>query len=72
MAGDLGLSVCRAPWTGAQVRRLENRQANERMHPYTCGTDSRHGDLVPTTRGWVCPRCDYVQDWAHASDAGRP
>jgi len=41
------------------------------MHPYTCGNRSDHpevagdkGVLVPTVRGWICPFCDYTQDWA--------
>ena len=43
-----------------------------RMHPFTCGNRSDHpvvagdkGVLVPTVRGWICPFCDYTQDWAH-------
>lgn len=45
-----------------------------RMHPFTCGNrgDGNHvanavdlGALVPTVRGWICPFCDYRQDWAH-------
>ena len=43
-----------------------------RMHPYTCGNREDHpviagdrGVLVPTTRGWICPICDYTQKWAH-------
>lgn len=42
------------------------------MHPFTCGNRDDHpeiagdkGVLVPTTRGWICPICDYTQDWAH-------
>jgi hypothetical protein len=23
------------------------------------------GVLVPTVRGWICPFCDYKQNWAH-------
>jgi len=43
-----------------------------RMHPFTCGNRDGHpkiagdkGILVPTTRGWICPICDYTQDWAY-------
>lgn len=42
------------------------------MHPFTCANRGDHpeiagdkGILVPTTRGWICPICDYTQDWAH-------
>jgi hypothetical protein len=41
-------------------------------HPYTCENRHDHpevagdkGILVPTVRGWICPFCDYTQDWAH-------
>lgn len=44
------------------------------MHPFTCGsgnrTDSNHldgqGKLVATESGWICPFCEYTQDWAHS------
>jgi hypothetical protein len=42
------------------------------MHPFTCPNRGGHpevagdkGILVPTVRGWICPFCDYTQDWAH-------
>jgi len=42
------------------------------MHPFTCGKRDDHpvvagdkGVLVPTIYGWICPFCDYTQDWAH-------
>lgn len=45
-----------------------------RGHPYTCANRGDHpeiagdrGILVPTIRGWICPFCDYTQDWAHKS-----
>jgi len=22
-------------------------------------------ELVATTNGWICPNCDYTQDWYH-------
>lgn len=50
----------------------------QRRHPFTCGNRGDHpviagdrGVLVPTTRGWICPICDYTQDWAHDSMLGR-
>ncbi|TXT28227.1 MAG: hypothetical protein FD131_3360 [Rhodocyclaceae bacterium] len=30
------------------------------------------GVLIATEIGWVCPHCDYRQDWAHAAMAERP
>lgn len=37
------------------------------MHEFTCGND--HGGertLITTNDGWICPICDYKQDWCHA------
>jgi len=43
---------------------LCDRQADERMHPYTC---LHHSDtmLLPTSAGWRCPMrfCDYRQPY---------
>lgn len=56
------------PWG----RPFDNSGLPPRMHPYTCGNRDDHpviagdkGVLVPTTRGWICPICDYSQKWAH-------
>ncbi|MDE2101293.1 MAG: hypothetical protein KGL39_28865 [Patescibacteria group bacterium] len=65
------------PWTEEQVAALAARQQREDLHPYTCGggnrQDERHlngeGVLVPTASGWVCPYCDYRQEWAFLQDA---
>jgi hypothetical protein len=73
-------------FTYEQVERLWKRQfgpwdgpfGNMRnVHPYTCGNRSDHPDmagdkgvLVPTVHGWICPFCDYKQDWAHGFDIG--
>lgn len=43
-------------------------------HPFTCRNRSAEGHqwrwddlgtLVPTAKGFVCPDCDFRQDWAH-------
>lgn len=41
-----------------------------RYHPYTCANRGDHPDLagdkgilVPTVRGWICPFCDYTQEF---------
>jgi hypothetical protein len=62
-----------APFTPAQVLRLNEQQTLGWVHPYTCGR-CRDNDpawpledehpLTATTTGWVCPTCDYTQDWA--------
>jgi hypothetical protein len=56
------------PFTPEQVMNLVNWQIKH--HPFTCENrdDGAHltgGLLIPTVRGWVCPFCDYQQDWAH-------
>jgi hypothetical protein len=62
------------PFTPDQVVALEAFQRSGRFHPFTCPNrgDDEHRDtgvdlgaLVPTVRGWICPYCDYTQDWAH-------
>jgi hypothetical protein len=69
-----------APWTHEQVEALNRWQANDWVHPYTCGNRGEpghkeyaeahgqhdHGILVATPAGWVCPACDYTQDTAWA------
>lgn len=56
------------------VQSLFKMQMNAHLHPYTCANrdDGKHlpigsqlGMLIPTVRGWICPFCDYTQDWAH-------
>ena len=67
-----------APFTQEAVQALNEYQtdtANARpMHPFTCGNrgDGSHGSeggdngiLIATVDGWVCPHCEYIQDWAH-------
>ncbi len=66
-------------WTDKQVANLKAYQENPQFHPFTCGNRHLpghkeyaeknglpdHGILVPTPHGWVCPVCDYTQNWAH-------
>lgn len=60
-----------APFTEEQVRNLNAFQFTMNLHPFTCGTNSRHngGRLIARTEGWFCPDCDHTQDWAHAAMA---
>lgn len=58
-------------FTPAEVRHLNEYQDAGFVHPFTCGSGDRcdgdgEGRLVATVRGWICPYCDYTQDWAHA------
>ncbi len=59
------------PWNN-NLNPSERPDLPLHRHPFTCGNRSDHpeiagdkGILVPTTRGWICPICDYTQDWAH-------
>lgn len=59
-------------FTPEEVESLNAYQRAGVFHPFTCGgnrTDEAHldgeGILLATVDGWVCPYCDYTQDWAH-------
>jgi hypothetical protein len=60
-------------FTPDEVESLNAYQESGVFHPFTCGSgnrmDERHLDgeglLVATEAGWICPCCDYKQDWAH-------
>lgn len=54
-----------APFTPEQVEKLNDFQQNAVWHPYTCNTNS--DVLVATEAGWICPTCDYTQDWANSA-----
>jgi hypothetical protein len=53
-----------APFTKKEVKSLNGYQMSGVGHPFTCGNNSKH-ILVATRNGWVCPKCDYSQKWAH-------
>jgi hypothetical protein len=61
-AGDTSGSHITAPWTEEQVVALNRYQVAENVHPYTCANGC--GDLIATTSGWKCCRCNYTQTWA--------
>ena len=69
-----------APWTEEQAAKLNEWQACDWVHPFTCindpETNAAHRDfvkavgrdgpiLVATEEGWFCPICGYRQGWAH-------
>jgi hypothetical protein len=73
------LEKIRAPFTAVQVQGLNEYQTGtdfgHKMPPFTCGNrgDGQHGEeggdkgvLIATEQGWVCPCCEYTQDWAHS------
>jgi hypothetical protein len=63
------MTISRAPWTEDQVKQLKGRQTTG--HPYTCGSYCEDTSLEPTTEGWICPTCDYIQDWCHEPDVSQ-
>lgn len=85
--GERGASASQlihAPFSADKVQRLNEWQTNTGpgfpAPPFTCPNrgDGKHGDeggdtgvLIATEGGWVCPHCDYSQNWAHAMMAAR-
>lgn len=63
---SIGFTQIKAPFTKEQVDALQQYQNECKHHQFTCqefhGTECK---LVPTIRGWICPYCDYTQDWAY-------
>jgi len=56
----------RPPWNPKTVDALNRFQRIGTVHPFTCGNEHEGDrDLVATKDGWICPNCDYTQDWAH-------
>ncbi len=60
------METIKAPFTTEQVRNLNIYQHSSHVHPFTCmNTHTPNNNLIATEEGWVCPHCDYKQDWAH-------
>lgn len=70
----------KAPFTDEQVKKLNEYQNCEWVHPFTCCSDENspncqraaktsEGLLLATTDGWICPCGQYKQNWAHAGMA---
>ena len=56
----------KAPWSQEHVDSLNKLQKDETFHGYTCPTAHPEGRLlVATKQGWICPHCEYKQDWSH-------
>ena len=56
-----------APWSSDQVDALNQFQRRGDVHEFTCPENHGGADrtLIATKEGWICPHCDYRQDWAH-------
>lgn len=83
----MALERLEAPFSAEAVQILNEYQTSigsaSTLHPFTCANrgDGQHGKeggdlgvLIATEHGWVCPSCDYTQQWAHSfmADASRP
>jgi hypothetical protein len=63
------------PWTDEQVNKLNEWQACDWVHEFTCGNDADPNfvlshevlgkTLVASNDGWHCLSCGYTQTWAH-------
>jgi hypothetical protein len=80
----MSLEKIEAPFNIDVVQALNEYQTStgdsRPMHPFTCGNRSEPGHsseggdlglLVATDDGWVCPFCEYTQQWSHAFMADR-
>jgi hypothetical protein len=56
------MHLLQAPWNDDQVASLNKYQQCDHWHPFTC---SHHHTLVAVFHGWVCPNCEYTQNWCH-------
>ena len=71
-----GVGMKLADMTPDDIQALNKHQNRNNRHSFICPNrgDGTHrefngdlGALVATYRGWICPWCDYTQDWAHES-----
>lgn len=58
-----------APWSDRQVEAINRFQQCNHVHPFTCGRENCRDVLVAKHFGFVCPSCNYKQDWCHTSMA---
>jgi len=72
LKGRLKSEWVHPPWDADMVSKLNGFQQNPFAHPFTCGNrdsavhNGQESLLVATSNGWICPHCDYTQDWAWA------
>lgn len=59
-----------SPWSKTEVDYLNFEQNGGRYHPYTCRKNTKKcKNLIATENGWICPYCNYTQNWASINDA---
>lgn len=68
VAGSGFPEMIKAPFTPAQIERLNRWQQTPGVHPYTCPGDrplcQDNRDLIARREGWICTCGQYTQDWA--------
>jgi hypothetical protein len=66
--------LLQAPWSSAQVDALNYFQRRGDFHEFTCPEhhDGADRTLLATKDGWLCPHCDYRQNWAHSMMVTQP
>jgi hypothetical protein len=59
--------IIKSPFTDEQVQKLNEYQNLGIVHEFTCGND-HNGErkLIAKNDGWICPTCDYKQDWCYS------
>lgn len=65
MYGSREGAVFSAPWSDRQVESINGFQKNPYVIPFTCGNEKCRAVLEAKHFGFVCPNCDYTQDWCH-------
>ena len=69
---SVSFDITTAPWFDAEVDVLNDFQKNLSNQPFTCRSGNRknsahydgEGILIATREGWICPYCDYKQNWS--------
>jgi hypothetical protein len=58
------MNTVKAHFTEDQVKSLIEYQKFGLPHEFNCRKDhAGERALIPTKDGWICPTCDYKQDW---------
>ncbi len=55
--------IKQAPFSEADVAKIQHYQVDARYHPYTCDHDHKSVAMRMVTDGLKCPQCGLVQDW---------
>lgn len=68
---ELAREVERLKAIGVMCFQLNASQQRTDRHPFTCGNNSRHRNLIATLDGWMCADCNYRQPYGHPAEAYR-